>query len=93
MELANTSTGAYIDAIKANLNSSVQLMVFVLPSDKKDLYDAIKKQCCVETPVPTQCVTIAKMRKQQMAIVTKIAVQINCKLGGEPWAVEIPVSS
>ena len=27
-----------------------------------------------------------------MSVTTKIALQLNCKLGGELWAVEIPVS-
>ncbi len=27
-----------------------------------------------------------------MSVTTKVALQINCKLGGELWAVEIPVS-
>ena len=26
-----------------------------------------------------------------MSVVTKVALQINCKLGGELWAVDIPV--
>ena len=28
-----------------------------------------------------------------MSVTTKVAMQLNCKLGGELWAVEIPVSS
>lgn len=27
-----------------------------------------------------------------MSIATKIAIQLNCKMGGDVWAVEIPVS-
>ncbi len=27
-----------------------------------------------------------------MSVTTKVAMQLNCKLGGELWAVEIPVS-
>ena len=27
-----------------------------------------------------------------MSVVTKIAIQLNCKMGGEVWGVEIPVS-
>jgi aubergine-like protein len=33
------------------------------------------------------------MKKQMlMSVCTKIAIQLNCKLGGEVWAVDIPVS-
>ena len=27
-----------------------------------------------------------------MSVATKVAVQMNCKLGGEPWSVKIPMS-
>ena len=27
-----------------------------------------------------------------MSVTTKVALQLNCKLGGELWALEIPVS-
>lgn len=69
-------------------------MVVILPSSKKELYDAIKKQCCFETPVPSQCVTNAKLMKDKglMSVVTKIAIQLNCKMGGEAWTLEIPVT-
>ena len=35
--------------------------------------------------------TLAKAQ-MMMSVTTKIAVQMNCKLGGEAWTVEIPVS-
>ncbi|GLV33300.1 P-element induced wimpy testis [Carabus blaptoides fortunei] len=28
-----------------------------------------------------------------MSVATKVAIQINCKLGGAPWTVEIPISN
>ena len=84
----------------------VQVIV-VLPNNRKDRYDAIKKMCCVDNPgecphscnhliscsVPSQCVVSRTLSKKQalMSVVTKICLQINCKLGGELWAVEIPV--
>ena len=36
--------------------------------------------------------TISK-KQMMMSVCTKIAIQLNCKLGGEAWAVEIPVST
>ena len=30
--------------------------------------------------------------KGLMSVATKVAVQMNCKLGGEPWSVRIPMS-
>ena len=29
--------------------------------------------------------------KGLMSVATKVALQMNCKLGGEPWAVKIPM--
>jgi len=30
------------------------------------------------------------MQKNNLSVCTKIAIQINCKLGGAPWLVTIP---
>ena len=32
-------------------------------------------------------------KNAMMSVTTKVAMQLNCKLGGELWALEIPVSS
>ena len=47
------------------------------------------------SPVPSQCVVGRTLMKknQLMSVATKICLQLNCKLGGELWAVEIPVST
>lgn len=94
VKLATSATSAYLEAIRSHVDPSLQMVVAVLPSNKKDLYDAIKKQCCVDTPVSSQCVTFNVLKKPKglMSVVSKIAIQLNCKLGGEAWAVQIPVS-
>jgi len=45
--------------------------------------------------VPSQVIVARTLMKKQMlmSVCTKIAIQLNCKLGGEVWAVEIPVST
>ena len=67
----------------------------ILPSIQKSYYDSIKKYLSSVCPVPSQCVLKRTLSKQgmMMSIATKIAMQMACKLGGELWAVEIPVSS
>lgn len=62
---------------------------------QKEKYDAIKKYLCVDCPIPSQCVLARTLSKPQtaQAIATKIALQMNCKMGGDLWAVEIPVSN
>lgn len=42
--------------------------------------------------VPSQVVLAKNLMKTNMSICTKIAIQINCKLGGAPWKVSIPLS-
>ena len=45
--------------------------------------------------MPSQVVLSRTLNKKQMlmSVATKIAIQLNCKMGGEVWAVEIPVIS
>jgi len=40
--------------------------------------------------VPSQVVLLKNVQKNNMSVCTKIAIQINCKLGGAPWLVTIP---
>ena len=47
----------------------------------------------IDQPIPSQCVTSTVLNKPKglMSVATKVAVQMNAKLGGEPWAVKIPM--
>lgn len=65
----------------------------ILPSIQTSYYDSIKKYLSSDCPVPSQCVLAQTLNKQGMmlSVATKIAMQMICKLGGELWAVEIPV--
>jgi hypothetical protein len=44
--------------------------------------------------VPSQMVLAKTLNKQKnlMSVATKIAIQMNCKMGGVVWSVQIPVS-
>ena len=71
------------------------MIVCIVPNTNKDVYDSIKRTCCIEHGIPSQVVTSNIMNMQNMnktkSVVTKVAIQINCKLGGEIWGVTIPV--
>ncbi|XP_046962281.1 piwi-like protein Siwi [Vanessa cardui] len=68
------------------------MIVCVLARNYADRYEAIKKKCTVDRAVPTQVICARNMTsKSAMSIATKVAIQINCKLGGAPWVVEIPL--
>ncbi|XP_034262027.1 piwi-like protein 1 [Pantherophis guttatus] len=86
-------TEAYLRTLKQKITSDTQMVVCVLSSNRKDKYDAIKKYLCTDCPTPSQCVLARTLSKPQtvMAIATKIALQMNCKMGGELWSVEIPM--
>ncbi|KAK2562296.1 Piwi-like protein 1 [Acropora cervicornis] len=85
-------TETYLNAIKSNYSHELQMVVTILTTNRKDRYDAIKKLCCLEKPVPSQVIVGRTISKKQMlmSVSTKIAIQLNCKLGGEAWALEIP---
>lgn len=73
----------------------LQVVVFVFPSARQDLYSAVKKLVCVETPIPSQCIISRTLGnpKRIRAITLKIALQIVCKLGGALWSLHIPCKS
>nr|UJZ92587.1 piwi-like protein Siwi [Scaphoideus titanus] len=92
-ELPDDKTQTYvgrIDQVISNFNP--QLIFVVLMNNKADRYAAIKKKSLVDRAVPTQ-VALAKnfSKKGVMSIATKIAIQINCKIGGAPWSVQMPL--
>merc|ERR1712090_48256 len=71
------------------------IVMTVVPNNKGDHYAAIKKKCYLEKPIPSQGVTATVLSKPKglMSVATKVAIQMNAKLGGEPWAVKIPMKN
>ncbi|XP_072825056.1 piwi-like protein 4 [Vicugna pacos] len=88
------NAAAFVHAIQKHVDPEVQLVMCILPS-QKNYYDCIKKYLSSDCPVPSQCVLAQTLNKQgmMMSVATKIAMQMTCKLGGELWAVEIPLKS
>jgi aubergine-like protein len=72
-----------------------QMIVVILSSKRKDRYDAVKRICCIDFPVPSQVVTsqIIDDPKKRKSVITKVAIQMNCKLGGELWTTLIPMKN
>ncbi|XP_066444447.1 piwi-like protein 1 [Eleutherodactylus coqui] len=92
VEIEDT-VGGYLQAFQQNITDRTEMVVCILSSNNKMKYDSIKKFLCLDSPVPSQCVIARTLSKPQtlMSICTKIALQMNCKLGGELWSVEIPL--
>ena len=86
-------------AIRQGVTKDTALVICMLKYDGAQSYAMIKQVCCHQLGIPSQCVKSKTMgmrggqvqntRKVQ-SIVTKIVQQINCKLGGESWNVQIP---
>ncbi|XP_070621455.1 piwi-like protein 2 isoform X2 [Erythrolamprus reginae] len=95
-ELKDDRIETYARAMKSLLSSegSIQLVVCIITGSKDDLYRAIKRLCNVQNPVPSQVInvrTISTHYAKLRSIAQKILLQINCKLGGELWGVDIPL--
>lgn len=90
--LDNDRTETYLKAVRAIIEPGVQLVVTIFPQMRSDRYAAIKKLCVAEKPVASQCVNLKTIsnEKKVTSVVQKIALQINCKLGGELWGTATP---
>ena len=85
IKLPNDRTETYLKEIRNIIDPSVQLVMTIFPQMKSDRYSAIKKLCYVEMPVASQVINVKTIsnEKRLASVVQKIALQVNCKLGGE----------
>ncbi|XP_067935412.1 piwi-like protein Ago3 isoform X2 [Watersipora subatra] len=93
--LADDRVATYINAVRDAVNNRVQLVVVLFPTKREDKYNAVKKLLCSERPCPSQMIitkTISDDRKLR-SVVQKISLQINAKLGGELWQLNIPLKN
>uniref|UniRef100_A0A8C3F399 Piwi-like protein 2 n=1 Tax=Chrysemys picta bellii TaxID=8478 RepID=A0A8C3F399_CHRPI len=96
VELKDDRIETYARTIKSILGTEgkMQMVVCIITGTRDDLYGAIKKLCCVQSPVPSQVInarTIMTQPNKLRSVAQKILLQINCKLGGELWGVDIPL--
>ena len=59
IELPDDRTETYLRTIKNNISDDTQLVVCILPTNRKDRYDSIKKLCCLENPGKYQYISAA----------------------------------
>ncbi|XP_068460934.1 piwi-like protein 2 [Clinocottus analis] len=95
VELRDDRTETYIKSIHSQLTNepNMQLVVSIMVGNRDDLYSAIKKLCCVKSPIPSQAINIRTISQplKLKSIAQKILLQMNCKLGGELWTVSVPL--
>ncbi|XP_026640339.1 piwi-like protein 3 [Microtus ochrogaster] len=89
----NEDPGSFRQALQKHVSKDTQMVVCVLPDNRKQRYEEIKTFLCVEKPVPSQCVVASTLNDERnlTTIVTKIAQQMNCKMGGALWKVDTGV--
>lgn len=99
IELHDDRNATYIHAIEQCCGSTdPQLVMCVVPNNNAERYGSIKKKTTLDRAIPTQVVvfrTIAPKRgstRGLMSIATKVVIQMNCKLMGAPWNIELPLS-
>ncbi|CAJ0608303.1 unnamed protein product [Cylicocyclus nassatus] len=101
---SDASPKAYRNAVENAMaraaGQSIHMMVVILADSGKIRYDSLKKWLCTETNIPSQCVQLSTLRgpprdngrsRNFASIVLKIALQMNCKMGGALWKVIIPM--
>lgn len=93
-EIGDDRSQSYLSAIEEILSRvSVKLIFCVVPNNRPERYSAIKKKCCTDRPVPTQVFLAKNLTNKGLAsVATKVGIQMNCKIGGAPWTVEIPLT-
>uniref|UniRef100_G1S033 Piwi-like protein 2 n=1 Tax=Nomascus leucogenys TaxID=61853 RepID=G1S033_NOMLE len=95
VELKDDRIETYVRTIQSTLGAEgkIQMVVCIIMGTRDDLYGAIKKLCCVQSPVPSQVVNVRTIGQptRLRSVAQKILLQINCKLGGELWGVDIPL--
>ncbi|KAF7287303.1 hypothetical protein GWI33_001668 [Rhynchophorus ferrugineus] len=91
-KLPNDQTHTYVNYVKNKITNSTQVAVFICPTMRLDRYCVIKKLCCTELPVASQVINSRTLSRSDKlnSITLKIALQINCKLGGSLWTVRFP---
>ncbi|CAD7013874.1 protein aubergine [Ceratitis capitata] len=95
-QMNDDRVGSYASAINTAGAEDPQLIMVVLVSNNEEKYSCVKKKCCVDRPVPSQVATLRTIaprdNKGVMSVATKIAIQMNAKLLGAPWLIDIPVT-
>ncbi|XP_065077054.1 protein aubergine-like [Ochlerotatus camptorhynchus] len=97
--IPNDSPTVYIDSLNSIVQKDPQLIMCLVTNDKADRYAAIKKKCCVDRAVATQVLKTRTITpkggniRTLMSVATKVAIQVNCKLGGIPWVLKNPLTS
>ena len=59
MEIPNDRTDTYLNAVRQQIGSHLQLVVTIFPTSRDDRYAALKKLCCIDSPIPSQVLWVS----------------------------------
>lgn len=81
-----------ISALTKQCDMGRRMILIGVKNTQAQQYSAIKKTCSINRAIPTQVVTSRIMSSdggKLRSVATKIAIQMNAKLGGIPWHIEL----
>lgn len=81
------------EAIKDCANDNPQMIMCVVSNNNADRYATIKKRCYLDFGLPSQVIVLKTITPKDktkgvsglLSVATKVAIQMNAKLGGLPW--------
>ncbi|XP_053202757.1 piwi-like protein 1 isoform X2 [Panonychus citri] len=88
--LDDDRTATYLDVCRRIPSDKVKLVHVVVPNNNRERYNTIKRYFCVDCPCPSQVLTRRVLDKNQLAVATKLVVQMSVKMGAKAWALVIP---
>lgn len=95
--IADDRIGEFLDMIENVCRKDPQLIMIIVSNNNSGRYAAIKKKCCIDRAIPTQVMVLKTITPRDgnvrglMSVATKVAIQLNCKLGAAPWFVKMPL--
>lgn len=84
---------SYIKEIDSVARKNPTMILIALPTNRADRYSSVKHRCLVDHGIACQIVVKNKTMSHRSlnSVASKIVIQMNCKMGGIPWMVKIPV--
>ena len=91
--IADNRPNTYMMQLNKVVDEKPAIVMVVVPNNKGEHYHAVKKLCCVEKPTPSQVMTYSVISREKGlgSVASKVAMQMGCKLGAEPWNIEFPL--
>ncbi|XP_058798402.1 piwi-like protein Siwi [Phymastichus coffea] len=90
-EIPEDNIDIYSTALAQVTNGSMPQLIFcVVTSNLAMRYALIKKKLCIDRPIPSQVILARTITAKNVITVTsKVATQLNCKIGGIPWTIKL----